>query len=114
MKLLNIRTFQGHRTEQMMRYLAVDLGVFLKSLLAGHTRLTFGDNFESFTFPIDELAAGAEISIPNRLSTDRVLWFPVRITGDNRLVETVVTNTSITLKNMGAVSIGGIIIVMRF
>lgn len=113
MKLLNIRTFSGTTLPQLMRYAAIDLAAFLKSILAGHTRLTFGDNFESFETQISTLLAGASIDIPNRLKTTQLYWFPVRITGDNRLVETAVTNTIITLKNMGAVSLTATIVMMR-
>lgn len=113
MKLLNIRTFSGTTLAQLMRYASIDLAAFLKSVLAGHTRLTFGDNFESFEFQMASLAAGTSVDIPNRLKTTQLYWFPVRITGDNRLVETAVTNTVITLKNMGAVSVTATILMMR-
>ena len=113
MKLLNIRTFSGRDLPQVMKFLSVDLTAFLKSVLAFHTRLTFGDNFESFTYELPELAAGASTNVPNRLGTSKIWWFPVRITGENALVETAVTSNFLTIQNAGSVAVTATVIVMR-
>lgn len=120
MKLLNIRLFVANAragtpqaVEAIFKYLQTDLGVFLKSIQAGFSRLTFADNFESFYYELPELAAGGVTAIPNRLGTNKIIWFPVRVKGANDLFEVTVTNENIVLQNGGATSTTAVIIVMR-
>lgn len=52
--------------EEISRYLSQELASAVRSLNYGLTRLTFGDNFESFEESVT-IAAGEELAIRNRL-----------------------------------------------
>ena len=106
MKFQRLRKFVGQDLSQITKYVGVDLHKFTSDLFAGLTKLTFSDNFESFDADLT-LSSGSSVAIPNQLKTPAIDWWPVRITGDNRLVEsgTAWTKDFAYLKNAGATTI---------
>lgn len=86
MKFLGLRRFSGTSGDDVARYIGGDLFKAFQDLAAGLGKMSFADNFNSFAFQVT-IASGVTLQIPNRLGTTAVFWFPVRITGDNRLVE---------------------------
>ncbi len=107
---LNIRNFSGRTLEQIVKYLQADLSSFLKSLQAAMAKLSFADNFATFskTFTV---AAGATATIQNLLGTPALEWVVVDVQGDSRLVrdptdaDAIWTANFVYLKNAGATSI---------
>jgi hypothetical protein len=106
-KFLRTRGFSGQSLLTVTKYLQVDLGKGLADLYEGLRRLTFTDNFDSFEWTVEAVAAGATVTIPNRLETPAIEWWPVRIMGENQLVETAgsITKDTITLTNAGSTAI---------
>lgn len=107
MKLLAVRAFAGRTADQMLKYLSGDLARTLKDLSLGLRRLTFAENFQTFshTFTVGDHDT---VQIPNRLGAVDLEWVVVDISGDSRLVRdatTPWTAESIYLYNTGLVSV---------
>jgi hypothetical protein len=108
MKFRGVKPFSGQSLLTVTKYLQVDLGKGVSDLIEGLRHLRFGDNFDSFDWTIADLAAGDSVTIPNRLETPALEWWPVRILGENGLVEasaSAITKDTITLTNAGSTTI---------
>jgi carbon monoxide dehydrogenase subunit G len=66
MKFRGFRTFVGRGINDVLRFLNNELHTTLKDLFAGLERLTFEDNFNSFTVQV-KIKSGEEITIDNKL-----------------------------------------------
>lgn len=113
MKFLRPRPFSGGNADSAINFLRVDLAKIFSDLVEGLKHLTFRDNFDSFEIDIS-LAGSSTIAIPNRLGSKTVKWFPVRITGDARLVEAEpFTNDFVYIRNASATATTATLIFMR-
>lgn len=59
------------KTKSIVDYLVVDMPRWLKDLALGLTKLSFNDNFESFTVSVT-INAGQELAIRNGLRTGNI------------------------------------------
>lgn len=86
MKFLGLRRFYGRTLDDALKYVRVDIHKAFEDLVLGLKKLSFADNFSSFTVDVT-IAAGTTTKIINRHRTQSIYWFPVRISGDARLIE---------------------------
>ena len=63
-----INVFKDITSEDIVKYLSVDLVYSLRELTLGLRRLTFTENFQSFKITVT-IAAGSETAIRNELDT---------------------------------------------
>lgn len=77
MKLLGFRAFTGSTASDVLRYLSTDLASAMQELRAGLSRLTFAENFETFSVDL-EIAANSEVQVRNRLKFTPTAWIAVR------------------------------------
>ena len=94
--------------EDVGRFLSVDLTKTLRDLAVGLTKLSFLDNFESFSVEVT-IATGVEIEIRNQLRsqlipTQRIIVRGKSGTEDIVDGDTEWTNQFVYLKNTGASS----------
>lgn len=120
MKFVGLRKFSGKTLEQVVKYASVELGKALTDLYVGLSHLKFADNFDHF-FEDIEVATVTAVAFPNRLKTEKIIWFPVRCSypgsGSHRPLSerstTPITAETITLFNPSATTITATILVMR-
>lgn len=91
------------------KYLIADLWGFLKEVVSGLNKLTFAENFESFTVSGLFIKAGTEVSIPNGLQRTFGGGVPsgyivVRSSGGNSIIDgdTAWSASNVYLKNIGS------------
>jgi len=77
----------------------------MKSLFAGLLKLSFKDNFQSFTVEELTIPAGTEVSITNQLGTIPTARLIVRQTGDGLVTDGVWDLQTVRLFNNGAVDV---------
>jgi len=87
------------------KYLQIDLFSWMKSLFAGLLKLSFKDNFQSFTVEELTIPAGTEVNITNQLGTIPTARLIVRQTGDGLVTDGVWDLQTVRLFNNGAVDV---------
>lgn len=113
MKFFRVRPFSGIDLAAVVKYLRVDLAKALSDLVEGLRHLRLEENFDSFTAEVT-IAGGATATISNRLKCKTVKWWPVRITGDARLIEGgEFTNEFVYIQNASATATTATLIFMR-
>jgi len=112
MKPLRSRPFSGDLLSQVVTYLRVDFGKFFADLIEGLRHLKFEDNFDSFLWS-GTIAATSVVTIPNHLGSLTLKWWPVRIAGDSRLVESSVSRDVIVIENLSATDTTATLLFLR-
>jgi hypothetical protein len=114
MKFLGIKKFTGKTPEDIRQYLAVEVSKAFSDLFRGLSRLTVSENLAHFYADV-EIAAGDEVSIPNRLGSPDLVWWPVRATVDNTLVDgdTAFTSSFVSIQNVGASDVTATLLFVR-
>lgn len=88
----------------------------LQDLFTGLSKLSFSDNFDSFFAEDISFSATTTVAIPNQLKTKELIWFPVRITGDARLIEvssSPFTSEQVYIRNASSTATVATIVFMR-
>jgi hypothetical protein len=101
MKALELRGFLGNTMADILKYLRVDVSKAFRDLFVGLQHMAFSENFDHFYEDVD-IPAGETLQIPNRLKRADVIWWPVRITGDARLIDGATASTREFLYIMNA------------
>lgn len=114
MKFFLSRPFTGSTLDATTKYLRVDLAKTLSDLVKGLKHLSLRDNFDSFETTVT-IAATTTAAIPNQLKSKTVKWWPVRITGDARLIEgdSGITEDFAYIKNASSIDTRATIVFMR-
>lgn len=97
-KFLRPKPFGGGAIDQIVKFLRVDLAKILSDLVEGLRHLRFEDNFDHFLCDVT-VPAGGTVIVPNQLRSRTVKWWPVRITGDSRLIQTEITEEIVAIYN---------------
>lgn len=95
--------------KSFLKYLEIDLWAWLKDVSIGILKITFDDNFQSFTVKNLAIPANTEVAIPNRFR----LSFPgnipsgriiIKQQGDANIIDGVAewTDTQVFLRNPSA------------
>jgi len=87
------------------KYLQVDLYSWMKSVFAGLLKLSFKDNFDSFTVADLTIPAGEEVNITNGLGFIPSGRLIVRQTGNGLVTDGVWDIETVRLFNNGAVDV---------
>jgi hypothetical protein len=95
--------FREFRSGEVEKYLSIDLAYTLKELWAGINKLSFEDNFKSFTVDV-EIGAGLELKIRNDLNEVPTGKIIIRNYGTNDIVDgdSIWNREAVFLKNIGA------------
>lgn len=101
MKQLRSRPFSGSGLDQVIKYLRVDLAKIFADLVEGLRHLRFEENFDSFTWS-GTIDGSSSVTIPNRLGSFTLKWWPARIQGDARLVEGDISREFVVIENKSA------------
>lgn len=114
MKFFRSRPFSGGDLQAVVKYIRVDLAKTLSDLVEGLRHLTLRENFDSFEAEV-VLGSGETATITNRLGSKTLKWWPVRLTGDSRLVEGDggITEKHVYIKNAGTTTTRATIVFMR-
>lgn len=89
----------------VVKFLQVDLYSWMSSLFSGLLKLSFKDNFETFTSADVTIPAGQEVSITNQLGFIPSGRLIVRQTGDGVVTDGEWDLQTIRLLNNGAVDV---------
>ena len=110
---MRFRCFREFVVGKVDEFVKKDLASCMKDLFAGLSKLSFEDNFESFTVEV-KMQAGEEVTIGNKLSSPPTKWLTVRQTGNGVLTDgTYWSADKVSIKNNGSVVVTATIIFMR-
>ena len=106
MKVFDIRPFIGESLSDVVRYLTETLATGLRDLYTSLRKLSFADNFATFTWEGD-VAAGATVTISNAFGSiprDRIITRCVPLAAGTVIIDdtqTRWTNDHLKLRNTG-------------
>ena len=110
MKFRGFREFLAGKVDDFVKR---DLSACMRDLFSGLSRLSFEDNFESFTSEV-KLQPGEEVTVKNRLPTIPSKWIIVRQKGNAVLTDGGTWDAErVSIKNNGSVIVTATIIFMR-
>ncbi|MBR9701024.1 hypothetical protein GOV11_04120 [Candidatus Woesearchaeota archaeon] len=120
MRFASFREFRNlldPKLEEVVKFLTVDVTSTLRELTTGLTKISFEDNFESFTVEVT-LASGAETEIRNKLRSQDIPTQRIIVRGGSGSQDIVDGDTQWTkqfvyLKNTNASSVTATVLFLR-